>query len=131
MPNSFESVSPAGAVPNSFSGSPGGSDSYVFSNVDMLSDRSSSFPFSTLRTRARAARRGGASSSKARRSFSLVFGQIRSNPSPRASKRIDPKDDKRAMLYLNYIRNTLNGNSINQYFDAFNNDYCWFCRFSH
>jgi hypothetical protein len=103
MPNSFESVSPAGAVPDSFSGFPGGSDGYVFSNVDMLSDRSSSSPFSTFRTRARAARRGGAGSSKARRSSSPVLGQVRSNPFPRASKRTNPKDDKRAMLYLNYI----------------------------
>jgi hypothetical protein len=113
MPNFSESVSPAGAVPGSFSGSFGGRDGYVFSNVDMLSDRSSSFPSPTLRTRARAARRGGAGSSKARRSFSLVPGQIRFNPSPRASKRTDPKDDERAISCLNYIRSALSGNSIN------------------
>jgi hypothetical protein len=113
MPNSFESVSPAGAVPDSFPGFPGGSDGYVSSNVDMLFDRSSSSPFPTLRTRARAARRGGASSSKARRSSSSVPGQVRFNPSPRANKRTDPKDNKRAMLYLDYIRSALNGNSIN------------------
>jgi hypothetical protein len=124
MPNFFESVSPAGAVPGSFSGFPGGSDGYVFSNVDMLSDRSSSSPFSTFRTRARDARYGGASSSKARRSFSLVPGQIRFNPFFRASKRTDPKDNKRAMPYLDYVRNALNGNSINQYFDAFSSNYC-------
>jgi hypothetical protein len=131
MPNSFESVSPAGAIPGSFSGSPGGKDSYVSSNVDMLSDRSSSSPSPTLRTRARVARRGGASSSKARRSSSLVPGQIRSNSFPRASKRIDPKDDKRAMLCLNYIRSALSGNNINQYFDASGNNRCWLCRFNH
>jgi hypothetical protein len=113
MPNSSESVSPAGAVPGSFPGFPGGSDGYVFSNVDMLSDRSSSFPFPTFVTRARAARRGGAGSSKARRSFFLIPGQVRSNSSPRANKRTNPKNGKRAMPYLNYIRNALNGNSIN------------------
>jgi hypothetical protein len=112
MPNFFESVSPAGAVPGSFPGFFSGSDGYVSSNVNMLFDRSSSSPFSTLRTRARAARRGGAGSSKARRSFFPVPGQIRSNPSPRASKRINPKNDERAMPYLNYIQNALNGNSI-------------------
>jgi hypothetical protein len=80
MPSFFESVSPAGAVPGSFSGSSGGSDGYVFSNVNMLFDRSSSFFFPTLRTRARAARRGGAGSSKARRSSSPVPGQVRFNP---------------------------------------------------
>jgi hypothetical protein len=111
MPSSFESVSPASAVSGSFPGFPGGRNGYVFSNVDMLSDRSSSSPFPTFRTRARAARRGGAGSSKARRSSSLVPGQIRSNPSPRASKRIDPKDDKRAMPYLGYIRSALSGNN--------------------
>jgi hypothetical protein len=124
MPNSSESVSPASAVPGSFPGFPGGSDDYVFSNVDILSDRSSSSSSSTFRTRARAARRGGAGSSKARRSFSLIPGQIRFNPSTRASKRTDPKDDKRAIPYLNYIRSALSGNSINQYFDAFGNNYC-------
>jgi hypothetical protein len=112
MPNSFESVSPAGAVPGSFPGFSGGSDSYVSSNVDMLSDRFSSSPSSTLRTRARAARRGGAGSSKARRSSSPVPGQVRFNPSPRASKRIDPKDDKRAMPCLGCVRSALSGNSI-------------------
>jgi hypothetical protein len=112
MPSFFKSVSPAGAVSGSFSGSPGGRDGYVSSNVDMLFDRSSSFFFPTFRTRARVARRGGAGSSKARRSFSPVPGQVRFNSSPRASKRIDPKDDKRAMLYLGYIRSALNGNSI-------------------
>jgi hypothetical protein len=112
MPNSFESVSPAGAVPGSFPGFPGGSNGYVFSNVDMLSDRSSSFPSSTFRIRARAARRGGAGNSKARRSFSPVPGQVRFNPFPRASKRTDPKDNKRAMLYLNCVQSALNGNSI-------------------
>jgi hypothetical protein len=124
MPNSFESISPAGAVPGSFSGSFGGSDGYIPSDVDMLSDRSSSSSFSTFRTRARAARRGGAGSSKVRRSFFLVSGQVRFGSFPRASKRIDPKDDKRAVPCLNYMRNALNGNSINQYFDAFNNNYC-------
>jgi hypothetical protein len=113
MPNFSESVSPAGAVPGSFSGSPGGKDGYVSSNVDMLSDRSSLFSFSTLRTRARAARRGGAGSSKARRSSSLVPGQVRSNSSPRASKRIDPKDDERAMPCLGCVRSALSDNSIN------------------
>jgi hypothetical protein len=113
MPSSFESVSPASAVSGSFSGFFGGSDGYVFSNVDMLFDRSSSFFSSTFITRARAARCGGAGSSKARRSFSPVPGQVRFNPSPRASKRIDPKDDKRAMPYLDYIRSALSGNSIN------------------
>jgi hypothetical protein len=112
MPNSSESVSPAGAVPGSFPGFPGGRDGYVSSNVDMLSDRSSSFPFPTFRTRARAARRSGAGSSKARRSSSSVPGQVRSNPSPRASKRTDPKDDKRAIPCLDYVRSALNGNSI-------------------
>jgi hypothetical protein len=112
MPSSSESVSPAGAVPGSFSGFSGGRNGYVFSNVDMLFDRSSSFSSPTFRTRARAARRGGAGSSKARRSFSLVPGQIRFNSSPRASKRTNPKNDKRAMLYLNYVRSALNGNSI-------------------
>jgi hypothetical protein len=112
MPNSSESVSPASAVPGSFPGSPGGSDGYVFSNVDMLSDRSSSSPFPTLRTRARAARRGGAGSSKARRFFSPVPGQVRFNPSPRASKRTDPKNDKRAISCLSCVRSALNGNSI-------------------
>jgi hypothetical protein len=113
MPNSFKSISPAGAVPGSFSGFLGGSDGYVSSNVDMLFDRFSSFPSSTFRTRARAARHGGASSSKARRSSSPIPGQVRSNPSPRASKRTDPKNDKRAMPYLGYVRSALNGNSIN------------------
>jgi hypothetical protein len=113
MPNSFKSASPAGAVPGSFPGSPGGSDGYVSSNVDVLFNRFSSSPFSTFRTRARAARRGGAGSSKARRSSSPVSGQVRFNSFPRASKRIDPKDDKRAMLYLNYVRSALSGNSIN------------------
>jgi hypothetical protein len=113
MPNSFESVSPASAVPGSFPGFPSGSDNYVFSNVDMLSDRFSSFFFPTFRTRARAARRSGAGSSKVRRSSSLVPGQVRFNPFSRANKRIDPKGDKRAILYLNYVRNALNGNSIN------------------
>jgi hypothetical protein len=103
MPSSFESVSPASAVSGSFSGFPGGSDGYIFSNVEMLFDRFSSFPFPTLRIRARAARRGGAGSSKARRSSSLVPGQVRFNPFPRASKRIDPKDGKRMMPYLNYV----------------------------
>jgi hypothetical protein len=112
MPSSFESVSPAGAVPGSFPGFPGGRDGYVFSNVNMLFDRSSSFPSSTLRTRARAARRGGAGSSKACRFFSPVPGQVRFNSFPRASKRTDPKDDKRAMPYLGYVQNALNGNSI-------------------
>jgi hypothetical protein len=113
MPSFFESVSPAGAVFGSFPGSPGGSDGYISSNVDILSDRSSSSSSSTLRTRARAARRGGASSSKARRFSSPVPEQVRFNFSPRASKRIDPKNDKRAMLYLNYVRSALNGNSTN------------------
>jgi hypothetical protein len=112
MLNSFELASPAGAVFGSFPGFSGGSDGYVSSNVDMLSDRSSSSPFSILKTRARAARRGGAGSSKARRSFSLVPGQVRFNPFPRASKRTDPKGDKRAILYLNYVRSALNCNSI-------------------
>jgi hypothetical protein len=131
MPNSFESISPAGAVPGSFPGSPNDSDDYVPSNVDMLSDRSSSSPSPTLRTRARAARRGGAGSSKACRSFSPVSGQIRSGPFPRASKRTDSKGGKRAMPYLDYVRNALSGNSTGQCFDAFNNNYCWFCRFSY
>jgi hypothetical protein len=113
MPNSSESVSLAGAVPGSFPGFFGGSDGYISSNVNMLFDRSSSFPFPTLRTRARAARRGGAGSSKARRSPSPDFGQVRSGPSPRASKRIDPKGGKRAISYLDYMRNALSGNSIN------------------
>jgi hypothetical protein len=111
MPNSFESVSPAGAVSGSFSGFFGGRDGYVFSNVNMLSDRFSSSFFPTFRTRARAARRGGAGSSKARRSFSPVPGQVRFNPFPRASKRTDPKNDKRAMPYLSCVRNALSGNS--------------------
>jgi hypothetical protein len=131
MPNFSESVSLAGAVFGSFPGFFGGSDDYVPSDVDMLSDRSSSSPFSTFRTRARAARRGGAGSSKARCSPSPVFGQIRSGPSPRASKRTDPKGDKRAMPYLGYVRNALNGNSIGQCFNAFDNNRCWFCRFNH
>jgi hypothetical protein len=112
MPNSSESVSPAGAVPGSFPGFPGGKDGYVFSNVDMLFDRFSSSSFPTFRTRARAARRGGAGSSKARRSFSLVPEQIRFNFFPRANKRTNPKDNKRAMPYLDYIQSALNGNSI-------------------
>jgi hypothetical protein len=131
MPSSFKSVSPAGAVPGSFSGFPGGSDGYVPSDVDMLSDRSSSSSFSTLRTRARAARRGGAGSSKARRSPFLDPGQVRSGPSPRANKRTDPKDGKRAMPYLGYVRNALSGNSISQYFDALGNNRCWFYRFGY
>jgi hypothetical protein len=131
MPSSSESVSPAGAVPGSFPGFPSGKDGYVSLNVDMLFDRSSSSPSPTFRTRARAARCGGAGSSKARRSSSLIPGQIRFNPFPRTSKRTDPKDDKRAMPCLNYVRNALNGNSIGQYFDAFNNDRCWFYRFNH
>jgi hypothetical protein len=124
MPNFFESVSPAGAVPGSFPGFSGGSDGYVPSNVDMLSDRSSSFPSPTLRTRARVARRGGAGSSKARRSPSSVPGQVRFGPFSRANKRTDPKDGKRAMPYLNYVRNALSGNNIGQYFDAFGNNRC-------
>jgi hypothetical protein len=124
MPNFSESVSPAGAISGSFSGSFGGSDGYVPSDVDMLFDRSSSSPSPTLRTRARAARRGGASSSKARRSPSPVPGQVRSGSSPRANKRIDSKDNKRVMPYLNYMQNALSGNSINQYFNIFNNNYC-------
>jgi hypothetical protein len=110
--SSFESVSPAGAVPGSFPGFLGGSDGYVSSNVDMLFDRSSSFFSPIFRTRARAARRGGAGSSKARRSSSPVPGQIRFNPSPRASKRTDPKGGKRVMPCLNYVQSALNGNSI-------------------
>jgi hypothetical protein len=105
-------VSLAGAVPGSFSGFSGGSDGYVPLNVDMLSDRFSSFPSSTFRNRARVARCGGAGSSKARRSFSLVPGQVRSGSFPRASKRTNPKDNKRAIPYLNYIQSVLNGNSI-------------------
>jgi hypothetical protein len=124
MPNFFESVSPAGAVSGSFPGSFGGSDGYVFSNVDMLSDRSSSSPSSTFRTRARAVRRGGAGSSKARRSPSPVSGQVRSGSFPRANKRTDPKDDERAMPYLDYVRSALNGNNIAQYFNAFGNNRC-------
>jgi hypothetical protein len=111
MLNSSESVSPAGAVSGSFSGSPGGSDGYVPSDVDMLSDRFSSSPSPTLRTRARAARRGGAGSSKARRSPSPDPGQVRFGPSPRASKRTDPKDDERAVPCLGYVRSALSGNS--------------------
>jgi hypothetical protein len=103
MPNSFESISPASAVPGSFSSSFGGSDGYISSNVNMLFDRFSSFFFPTLRTRVRAARHSGAGSSKARRSSSLVPGQVRFNPFPRASKRTDPKDDKRAISYLNCV----------------------------
>jgi hypothetical protein len=124
MPSFFESVSPAGAAPGSFSGSPDGSDGYVPSGVNMLSDRSSSSPSPTLRTRARAARRGGAGSSKARRSFSSVPGQVRSGPFFRASKRTDPKGDKRAVPYLGCVRSALNGNSTNQYFDASGNNRC-------
>jgi hypothetical protein len=112
MPNFFESVSPAGAVPGSFSGFPGGSDGYVLSNVDMLFDRSSSFPSPIFRIRARAARRGGAGSSKACCFFSLVSGQVRFNPFPRASKRINSKDGKRAISCLNYVRSALSDNSI-------------------
>jgi hypothetical protein len=112
MPNSFESVSPAGAVPDSFSGFSGGRDGYVFSNVDMLFDRFSSFPSPTFRIRARAARCGGAGSSKVCCSFSPVLGQVRFNPFPRASKRTDPKGDKRAMPYLGCVRSALSGNSI-------------------
>jgi hypothetical protein len=124
MPNSFESVSPAGAVLGSFPGFPGGSDGYVPSNVNMLFDRSSSFFSPTLRIRARAARRGGAGSSKVRRFSSPVFRQVRSSSFSRAHKRTDPKGDKRAMPCLNYVRSALNGNSISQYFDAFGNNYC-------
>jgi hypothetical protein len=113
IPSSFESVSPASAVPGSFSGFSGGRNGYVSSNVDMLSNRFSSFPSPTFRTRARAARRGGAGSSKVRRSFFPVPGQVRSNSSPRASKRTDPKNNKRAMPCLNYVRSALSGNSIN------------------
>jgi hypothetical protein len=112
MPSFFESISPAGAVPGSFSGSSGGSDGYVPSDVDMLFDRFSSFSSSTFRTRARAARRGGAGSSKARRSPFLDPGQVRFGPFPRASKRTDPKDDERAVPYLSCVRSALNGNSI-------------------
>jgi hypothetical protein len=111
MPNSSESVSPASAVPGSFPGSPNGKNGYVSSNVNMLFDRFSSFSFPTFRTRARAARRGGAGSSKARRSSSPISGQIRFNSSPRANKRTDPKDNKRAIPYLNYVRNALSGNN--------------------
>jgi hypothetical protein len=124
MPNFFELVSPAGAVSGSFPGSSGGSDGYVLSDVDMLSDRSSSSSFSTFRTRARAARRGGAGSSKARRSFSPVPGQVRSGSSSRANKRTNPKGGKRAIPYLNYVQNALNGNNISQYFNIFNNNCC-------
>jgi hypothetical protein len=112
MPNFFELASFIGAVLGSFSGSPGGSDGYVSSNVDMLFDRFSSFFFPILRIRARAARRGGAGSSKVRRFSFLVPGQVRFNSFSRASKRTDPKDDKRAILYLGYVRSALNGNSI-------------------
>jgi hypothetical protein len=122
MPNFSESVSPAGAVSGSFPGSFGDSDDYVPSDVDMLFDRFSSFPSSTLRTRARAARRGGAGSSKARRSFSPVPGQVRSGSSSRASKRTDPKDGKRAIPCLGCVRNALNSNNIGQYFNAFGNN---------
>jgi hypothetical protein len=131
MLNFSESASPAGAIPGSFSGFFGGSDRYVFSNVNMLFDRSSSSSSPTFRTRARAARRGGAGSSKARRSFSPISEQVRFNPFPRANKRIDSKNDKRAMPYLNYVRSALSGNNINQYFDAFNNNRCWFCHFNY
>jgi hypothetical protein len=75
----------------------------VFSNVDMLFDRFSSFFSPTFRIRAQVARRGGAGSSKARRFFSLVLGQIRFNSFPRANKRIDPKGDKRVISYLNCV----------------------------
>jgi hypothetical protein len=101
MLNSSESMSPAGAASGSFPGFSGGSGGYVPSNVYMLSDRFSSSPSSTLRTRARAARCGGAGRSKARRSSSPVPRHVRFGPFPRASKRIDPKADKRAMPYLN------------------------------
>jgi hypothetical protein len=124
MPNSSESVSPAGAVFGSFSGFSGDSDNYVPSEVDILSDRSSSSSSPIFRTRARAARRGGAGNSKARRSSFLVSGQIRSGSSPRANKRTDPKNGKRAMPCLGYIRNALNSNSTSQYFDAFSNNCC-------
>jgi hypothetical protein len=113
MLNFFELVSLAGAVSGLFSGFPGGSDDYAPSNVDMLFDRSSSSFFPTLRIRARAARCGGASSSKARCSFFLVLGQVRFNSFPRASKRTDPKDDKCAIPCLGYVRSVLNGNNIN------------------
>jgi hypothetical protein len=113
MPNSSELASPAGVISGSFSGSFGGSDDYVFSNVDMLFDRSSSFSFSIFRIRARAARRGGVGSSKARRSFSPIPGQVRFNSSSRANKRTNPKNNKRAIPYLGYIRNALNSNNIN------------------
>jgi hypothetical protein len=69
MPNSFESISFAGAVPGSVPGLPGGSDDYVPSNVNALPDCSSSFFFLTLIIRARAVRRGGIGHSQARRSF--------------------------------------------------------------
>jgi hypothetical protein len=82
MPNSSESVSPAGAIPGSFPGFFGGNDGYAPSNVDMLSDHFSSSSSPTFRTRARAARRGGAGSSKARCSSSPVPGQVRSGPPP-------------------------------------------------
>jgi hypothetical protein len=113
MPNSSESASPAGAVPGSFSGFFSDSDGYVFSNVDMLSDRFSSFFSPTFRTRARAARRSGAGSSKVCRSSFPIFRQVRFNPFLRANKRTDPKNDKRAMPYLDYIQSALSDNSIN------------------
>jgi hypothetical protein len=124
MPNFSELISPAGAVSGSFPGSSGDSDGYIPSNVDMLSDRSSSSPSPTLRIRARAARRGGAGNSKARHSSFPVPEQIRSGSFPRASKRTNPKGDKRAMPYLGYMRSALNSNNIGQYFNTFSNNYC-------
>jgi hypothetical protein len=112
MPNSFEFVSFAGVVPGSVPGLSSGSNGYVPSDVNMLLDRFSSFSFSTLMIRAWAARCGGIGRSKARRFLFLVPEQVRSCPFPRASKRTDPKGDKRAMPCLDYVRSALNGNSI-------------------
>jgi hypothetical protein len=124
MPSFSEFVSFASAVPSLVPGLPGGSDDYVPSDVDMLPDCFSSFFFPTFIIRARAALCGGIGRSKVRRSSFLVPEQVRSGLSPRASKRTDPKDDRRAMPYLGCIRNALNGHSINQYFDAFGNNRC-------
>jgi hypothetical protein len=113
MPSFSEFVSFASAVPGSAPGLSGGSDSYVPLNVDMLPDRFSLFSFPTFMARARAARCGGVGRSKARRSSFLVPGQARFGSFPRASKRINPKNNKPAMPYLDYVRSALNGNNIN------------------
>jgi hypothetical protein len=131
MPSSSESGSFTGAAPDSVPGLPGGSGGYVPSDVDVLPDRSSSSSSSTLMTRARAARCGGVGSSKARRSPFPVPRQVRSGPSPRTSKRTDPKGGVRAVPYLGCVRSALSGNSTGQCFDAPGSSRCWLCRSGH